>query len=249
MFDRRMNAIVCALAAILVIVMTDSAAEAQALSVQPVNVFLAPGQRATTVTVSNQGTGKTAVQIRAFAWSQENGDDQLTPSDQVVISPPIATIPPGGNQVVRLILRLPPLSGDQESSYRIIVDQIPPPAEPGIVHIILRLSIPIFAEPTSRAAPNVQFHLDVSGGRLFLVGVNGGLRHETLRNIELLTTDGRKLKPLPGLSPYVLAGANRRWSIAATDPLPLPNQDLKLTAQGDEGAVERQVRVVSSQAR
>ncbi|HUN83564.1 MAG TPA: fimbria/pilus periplasmic chaperone [Terracidiphilus sp.] len=249
MFDRRINAVICAFAATLVFVLTGSAAEAQALSVQPVNVFLAPGQRATTVTVSNQGTSKTAVQIRAYSWKQQNGDDQLTASDQVVISPPIATIPPGGNQVVRLILRLPPLEGDQEFSYRIIVDQIPPPAEPGIVHIVLRLSIPIFAEPTKRAAPNVQFHLEVNDGELYLVGINNGLRHDVLRDIELSTSDGRKLKPVPGSSPYILAGATRRWSIAAKGPLPLPKQDWKLTAQGDEGAVERQVRVASLQAR
>lgn len=240
------RAAVYALAAILISALTSLAAGAQALSIQPVNVFLAPGQRATTVTVSNQGNSKTAFQIRAYAWKQQNGDDQLTASDQVVISPPIATISPGGNQVVRLILRLPPLASDQESSYRIVVDQIPPPAEPGIVHIVLRLSIPIFAEPTKRAAPNVQFHLEVNDGQLYLVGINSGLRHDVLRDIELTTRDGRKLKPVTGSSPYILAGATRRWSIAAPGPSPLPKDELKLTAHDDEGAVERQVRVVSS---
>lgn len=236
---------VYALAAMLIFALTSLAAGAQALSIQPVNVFLAPGQRATTVTVSNQGTSKTSFQIRAYAWKQQNGEDQLTASDQAVISPPIATIPPGGNQVVRLILRLPPLGGDQESTYRIIVDQIPPPAEPGIVHIVLRLSIPIFAESTKRAAPNVQFHLEVNDGQLYLVGINKGLRHDVFRDIELAPNDGRKLKPLPGSSPYLLAGATRRWSIAAQGSLPLPNDVLRLTAQDEEGAVERQVRVVS----
>jgi fimbrial chaperone protein len=221
------------------------AAGAQALSVQPVNVFLAPGQRATTLTVINQGTSKTAVQIRAYSWTQHNGEDQLTASDQVVISPPICTIVPGGIQVIRLILRLPPLEDDQESTYRILVDQIPPPAEPGIVHVVLRLSIPIFAEPSKRVAPNVQFHLEIEGGQLYLVGNNGGLRHEVVRDIELSTHDGRRLKTVSASSPYILAGATRRWNIALQGPMPLPNDNLQLTAHGDDGAIERQVRVVS----
>ena len=37
-------------------------AAAQALSVLPVNIFLQPGQKATTLTVTNQGTTATAIQ-------------------------------------------------------------------------------------------------------------------------------------------------------------------------------------------
>lgn len=233
------------LAAIFVLLFTSLAAEAQALSVLPVNILLQPGQAATTLTLTNQGTSKTAVQIRAFAWDQHNGDDQLTPSGQVVISPPIASVAPGANQVVRLVLRLPPLGRDQESTYRILIDQIPPPAEPGVVHVVLRLSIPIFAEPTKRAVPNVQFHVELKAGQIYLVGVNDGLRHDVLRDIELSTSDGRKLKPVPGSSPYILAGASRRWNIAAQGPLPLRSEALILRGHSENGNIEQQVRVVS----
>lgn len=242
----RRKATAFALAANLVLLFTSLAAESQALSVLPVNILLLPGQRATTLTVTNHGTSNTAVQIRAYAWNQHDGEDQLTSSDQVMISPPIASIAPGGNQVVRLVLRLPPLGGDQESSYRILVDQIPPPAEPGVVHVVLRLSIPIFAEPSKRAVPNVQFHTEVKAGQVYLVAVNNGLRHDVVRDIELSTSDGRTLKAVPGSSPYILAGASRRWNIAAAQgPLPLPSETLKLTGQSDTGAIEQQVRVVS----
>ncbi len=96
-------------AAILAMILTGRAAAAQALSVLPVNIFLPPGQKATTLTVTNQGKSETAIQVRAYAWNQPDGEDQLTTSDMVVVSPPLATIAPGATQVVRLILRLPPL--------------------------------------------------------------------------------------------------------------------------------------------
>lgn len=106
-----------------------------------------------------------------------------------MVSPPIATIAPAAMQVVRLILRQPPVG--REVTYRIFVDQIPPPAEPGMVHVVLRLSIPIFAQPATPAVPRIRFHIEQEGGQLVLVGVNNGLRHEALRNIALHTSDGR----------------------------------------------------------
>jgi fimbrial chaperone protein len=220
------------------------AAIGQALSVLPVNIFLAPGQKATSLTVTNQGTTETAIQIRAFAWSQKDNDDPLTPSSDVVLSPPLFKIAPGASQVVRLILREPPQG--RESTYRILVDQVPPPAEPGVVHLVLRLSIPIFAKPTIRAFPDVQFHLERDADEIYLVAFNAGLLHEAIRDIVLTTSDGRKLKPDTSASPYVLSGATRRWHIAAQDHLPLTSETLQLTARSDAGAVDQQVRFVAA---
>jgi fimbrial chaperone protein len=233
-----------AFVAIAVVFSTDLAANAQSLSVLPVNIQMAPGEQATTLTVTNQGTSKTAVQIRAYAWNQDGDKDQLTPSNEVVVSPPIASIAPGDNQVVRLILRQPPHG--KEATYRIILDQIPPPAEPGVVHVVLRLSIPIFAQPTTRAAAEVQFHLETKDGNTYLVGVNDGLRHEAIRGIDLKTSDGRELKVESGVSPYILAGTTRRWKLEAPDANQSPSDSLQLTAQSDAGSIQKQVHVVAN---
>jgi fimbrial chaperone protein len=234
-----------ALAAIVLALVMGMAAGAQSLSVLPVNVLLAPGQRATTVTVTNRGNSETAIQIRAYAWNQQDGKDQLTASNAVVVSPPLASIAAGASQVVRLILRQPPEG--REATYRILVDQIPPPAEPGIVHIVFRLSIPIFAQPMIRAIPNVQFHLEAIAGQIDLVGTNEGLRHEVIRDVQLSMNDGHKLQAESSGLPYVLAGCTRHWRVAAEGPLPLPGETLRLTAHGDSGAIEQQVRFTAVQ--
>src|SRR5580704_6037551 len=119
-------------------------ARAQSLMVLPVNVRMAPGQRTASVTVVNHGATEASIQIRAYAWTQPNGKEQLTLSDVVLVSPPIASIAPGGTQIVRLVLRQSPQ--DREATYRILLDQIPPPATPGTVRVVLRMSIPIFAQ-------------------------------------------------------------------------------------------------------
>jgi fimbrial chaperone protein len=231
-------------AAAILVLSVGPLARAQAFSVLPVNVFLAPGQRAATLSVTNQDKKQTAIQIRAYAWNQKDGEDQLTATDDVVISPPIATIAPGATQIVRLILRQ--AAQHREATYRILVDQIPPPAEPGIVHVVLRLSIPIFVQPETPAAPHVQFHVERDAGQLVLVGVNDGLRHETFRKIVLRTTDGLELKEQSGSSPYILAGSTRRWRMAGQGSSALPDQPLRLTAQADAGAIDQQVTVVTA---
>ncbi len=241
---RRMAAALALAGAAVILLLAVPAATAQALSVLPVNVFFSPGQKASSLTVTNVGTTETSIQIRAYAWSQQGGEDQLTESDAVVLSPPLATIAPGASQVIRLILRQLPQG--REATYRILVDQIPPPAEPGIVHMVLRMSIPIFAQPPTRAVPHVQFHLEIDSGKLILVGINDGLSHEVVRDIVLSTSDGRKLKEESNASPYILAGVTRRWPITAEGPLPLPSESLQLTAHTDAGVIQQQVGFVTA---
>jgi fimbrial chaperone protein len=239
-----MAAALALVSAAVILFFAGPSASAQSLSVLPVNVFFAPGQKASSLTVTNTGTTETSIQVRAYAWSQPDGDEQLTPSDAVVLSPPLATIAPGASQVVRLILRQLPQG--REATYRILIDQIPPPAQPGMIHMVLRLSIPIFAQPPTRAVPHVQFQLAVDSGKLVLVGINDGLSHEVIRDIVLSTNDGQKLKADPSASPYILAGVTRHWPIAAQAPLPAPGETLQLTAHTDAGVIQQQVGFVTA---
>jgi fimbrial chaperone protein len=239
-----MAAALALVGAAVILLLAVPAASAQALAVLPVNVFFSPGQKASSLTVTNVGSSETAIQIRAYAWSQKDGDDQLTDSDAVVLSPPLATIAPGASQVIRLILRQLPQG--REATYRILIDQIPPPAEPGIVHMVLRMSIPIFAQPPTRAVPHVPFHLEIDAGKLVLVGINDGLSHGVIHDIVLSTNDGRKLKEESSASPYILAGATRRWPIAAQGSLPQPSETLQLIAHSDTGVIQQQVSFVTA---
>ena len=205
-------AVACALVAVLIAAPAGRAARAQALTVLPVGIQMAPGQLATTLTVINQGDGETSFQVRAFAWSQPGpGDDRLAATDDLLASPPLGTITAGATQVVRIVLRRP--APTQEASYRILLDQLPAPATPGTVRIALRLSIPVFVEPVARIAPHLQWRVESGGGQAWLVAVNEGSRHETVRDIVLAAVRGGALRVEAGASPYILAGTTRRWRI------------------------------------
>ena len=226
----------------LLLALTGSMARAQALTVLPVNVQFPSGQKATTLTVINRGDVPTSIQIRVFAWGQADGIDQLTTSDAILVSPPLATIVPGASQIIRLVLRSTPER--REDTYRILLDQIPPPAEPGIVHVVLRMSIPIFVQPKLRATSRVQFHVERGATQTYLVALNDSPLHESLHGMDLWTEDNLKLKTdFPG-SQYILAGATRRWLIAAQDPTLLLHDTIRLTAIGLNGSIKQQVHIV-----
>jgi fimbrial chaperone protein len=127
-------------------------------SVSPVRVYMTPRDRAMSVTVENEGKTPLTVQAEAFVWSQSpDGKDKLTPTDDLVIAPPIVKIPVGGRQVIRLARAgAPDLS--QQLSYRLIVSELPDSAaskaaqaEKGKISLgvdfYLAMSMPVFITP------------------------------------------------------------------------------------------------------
>jgi fimbrial chaperone protein len=229
--------------AVAIILIFASSMKAQMLSVLPVNIFLQPGDRTATLSVTNTSSKPTSIQIRSYDWNQSTGEDQLTPTDAVLASPPLVTIAPAATQVVRLVLRRP--AQQSEATYRILLDQIPGPAEPGVVQMVLRLSIPVFALPASRVAPALHAHVEFSEGKWYLVAVNSGKSHEVLRALSVLNRSGQKFAADPRVSPYVLAGATRRWVLdAAPDALHI-GDPLKLMARGVAGPVGMEIGVVA----
>ena len=218
-------------------------ANAQSMTVLPVTIRLPPGQMAAVLNVINPGDGELAVQIRSFAWSQVDGRDQLTACDDVMTSPPIAVIAAHATQVIRLVLRKTPQG--REATYRILLDQIPPPASPNTIRIALRLSIPVFAEPPTHVAPNLRFHLENGTDKTYLVAVNDGGSHDVVRDIILTTGDGRGLATGANDSPYVLAGDIRRWQILTPRRLPTGSDTFHLTARAEEGPVDQRIHLVA----
>jgi fimbrial chaperone protein len=239
---RRRNRPTLSLAATLAFFAIPHGAGAQGIMISPVNVVMAPGQAAATLTIANGGDHEISFQIRAFAWQQGHaGDWQLARTNELLVSPPLGTIAPGATQIARMVLSRTPQ--DRELSYRILIDEIPPPARAGVVRVVLRLSIPVFAEPAGIAAPHVQWRIAREGTRAWLVAFNDGTRHQSVREITLHAADGRTLPLKADTPPYVLAGGEHRWSIQPDGRLPASGTVLRLTALGDGGAIDQQVRV------
>lgn len=210
-------------------------ATAASLRVSPVSLDLPAGQNATTLTLQNDDTAALNVQIRVFRWTQANGRDVLVPATGVVVSPPIAKVDPGASRTVRVV-RLDGRPPEGEESYRLIVDELPPPlSETGRqVTLLMRHSIPLFFG-SGRERPKIEWRLRPSeDGGAALVGRNTGTRRLRLANLRIGDASGAVLAERKGLVGYVLPGAEVSWPAGAFQPA----AGVRLIADTDTGPID-----------
>jgi fimbrial chaperone protein len=217
-------------------------ARAQNFEISPVSIQLQPGQMTTTLMVTNKGATTSGLQIRPFQWSQTNGADRLTATEDLLVSPPITDVDAGQAQTFRLVLRRP--ATNTENSYRLLIDELPPPAAPGMVRVALRFSIPVFVEPSSRAATTIAWRIVIGPDGARLVGVNHGTRHVQILYPVLTQGSGRGLVVKAGRSPYILPNAENDWRILGGGRL-RPGTLLHLTAKSNAETVTATVQVVT----
>ena len=220
-----------------------STARAGSLSISPMRVEIAPGQRSVTLLVRNDGDQTTLVQTQLVAWSQADNDDRLEPTADLLASPPIFELVPGGVQTVRLTLRRP-ADVDRERAYRIVISEVSAPAPAGSIaaSIGLDLSLPVFVDAvTTRPAPRLVWSGSIDAdGSVALTATNTGTKHVQLRTVDVLH-DG------PGVDArhtglwYVLPGQGRSITVA-----PLPGRTIavgriRIQADTDGGIVAAEV--------
>ena len=190
-------------------------AAAANLQISPVMIILRAGQGATGINLQNLGETPVYGQVRVYLWEQKDGDDVLTPTQDVVASPPILQIGPKSSQVIRLVRRSEQLPSS-ELSYRILIDEIPrdeggPAAG---VDIRLRYSVPMFVLPADeRAAPSLAWHVSKKDGNWMLRVKNLGNQRAQIGALELRNAAGVPFVIASGLFGYVLPNRLREWRL------------------------------------
>ena len=215
-------------------------AQTPAIQVSPVSLSLQPDQMAATIAVSNSGSDPTTVQIRSFSWNEQGGQDNLVPTDELIVSPPITQIDAGQTQTFRLVLRHPATGA--EASYRLLLDQLPASAAPGLVQIAIRLSLPVFAATADNTPARLTWRLERGPAGLSLVGQNLGQQHTRVFTPELHQSDGPALTLETGQTPYILPGMEKHWLITNLTEL-RPGSRLRLNAKSDTGPVDAELDV------
>lgn len=188
-------------------------AGAATLQISPVLVDMAPRQGATGIMLRNPGTTPVYGQVRVYAWDQANGDDVLTPTQEIQASPPIIQVPPNGEQLVRLVRAgndLPPV----ERSYRLVIDEIPDPSTPLVNGVVLRMrySVPVFvAGATPEPLPELAWHWTRDGKEWVLSLNNTGTRYAQVAALQIQAGADAPLAKVDGLLGYALAQRQREW--------------------------------------
>ena len=198
-------------AALAALVPASSWARGQ-LQAAPTLVEIAPGATAGRLTLSNTGDTAIAAQVRVYAWSQADGEDRLSPTQAVVVSPAIVQIAAGTSQVVRVVREGAQPAG-RDGTYRIVVDELPSPADAGQtgIQIRLRFVVPVYSRAAKTSAPALRCRLNAAQ----LACGNSGGQSAQLGATKLVDAGGHAVALTGGLFGYVLPGSERRWPLAA----------------------------------
>lgn len=182
------------------------------LQAGPTLLELRGGAEATRLMLSNPGEREVAAQIQIFAWSQVEGEDRLTETEDIGVSPPIVRVPAGGEQLIRLV-RLGAPAGGEDRPYRVVVEELPLDDLPatGRVEMRMRYVIPLFDRALGATPPAL--HCGWDPAATVLQCRNDGGQPAQLGATRLVGADGRETVLSDGLFGYVLPGSMREWVV------------------------------------
>lgn len=196
-------------------------AAASGLQVAPISLQLQARQNAEGLWLSNTGDAMLHAQVRVYHWTQSAGEEQLTPSRGLLVSPPMVKVTAGDRQLVRVIRVGMPPSGPTavEDAYRVVVDELPVDVQDKKgVQFVLRYSVPVFIEPAGKStvAPKLSWSLHRDGEHVVLEVRNTGDGHAQISQLDFTSRGGTKTPIGNGLFGYVLPGAQMRWILKPT---------------------------------
>ena len=196
-----------ALSAASLSAMVSAPASAGALRVDPVKVEITAERKIGAVRVKNDADKPVTIRGYALSWTQRDGQDVHEEVSSIVVSPPVATIPPGGEQLVRVGLRS---GAGAAGAYRLIVEEVPE-ATPGAVQVALRLSMPLCV--MQKAGPLSDLSWKAwrgADGKLVLEATNGGSGYVRIAASDATQLTGMAFESQGSLG-TVLPNNSRRW--------------------------------------
>ena len=222
---------------------------AGSFTVNPVRVTLSPGRAVAAITVQNDGNEASVIQLETSRWTQRNGEDELAPSEDILATPPIFTLQPGGSQIVRVGLRRP-ADTQGEITYRLLLREVPPPQpiSQGL-RVALAISMPVFVVSAHPAFANLTWQATrLADGRIEVQATNTGNAHVQIGALELSSADGAAPLVQKSVATYVLPGSTRDWTLKSTADVPA-GSILRIHATTDGGDVQGKVTVGKSASR
>lgn len=212
-------------------------------TVNPVRIQVSTARPNAILQITNRDDQPVTLQAHVLRWDLDGQKDVYADSDDVMLNPPIATVGPHQTQFIRLGLRHA-LEGAEERTYRLIVEEVPPPPNPDFrgVQTILRISIPIFVVPKTAAVPQVTWQaVRTDDSRLRLIATNHGGAHVQVKALEVSSADSTD-NYLKGVPPtYLLPTQQREWLI--DDKRTLTAKRIKILAVTDAGVVHEIVEI------
>ena len=234
----------------LLILSQASSACAGSFNINPVRIQLSSSVPTGVLHVTNSANTDVTVQLQPMLWTQQDGEDQLKATRDLIATPQIFNLKAGASQIVRIGLakKTDPAS---ESSYRLILEEIPPPPEPGFqgLRLALRISLPVFVKPEGKADQALEARIVQSiptpAEHIDLELINTGRTHVQLLNLKLYSADVREeLLATLEKNIYLLAGQKKKISIKPKNAV-MPADAFLIRAETSTGKMELHAKSAS----
>ncbi len=164
---------------------------AGSFSVTPLRIELSKSESTRIINLQNLESKPVTVQLYVMAWAHKDGNDQYTPTRDVIVTPQIFHLRANGLQIIRAgLLRKPDVS--EELSYRLFIEEIPEPPASDFkgVQLALKISLPIFVAPEKTSPSSLEFHTEIQqDGKLKLKIVNASQTHVQIQKLEVFTQE------------------------------------------------------------
>ena len=218
------------------------------LTINPVQVSVSPAAPTAVLTVKNQEASAQRFQLTVFTWTQraDTGDPLLTPTDDVLVSPPLLILAPGEERKIRIASVT--AFGPVEKTYRLRIQQLQPPKTPDAtqqLQMLTAFSVPIFLSPAKSTLQIRTTAIAVDSHHWSLGLENTGNVHLQVSTIAVkaLRGGGETVfeRRLDGA--YVLPGMRHVFQIGEVPPDCTLVQKLRVEMKTSRGAVSDVVDV------
>ena len=220
-------------------------APAGSFQVNPIRIDVAKGATSAAMTVRNDGDDAIVIQASLVSWTQNEGQDVYAPTTEALVTPPVMTIQPGGEQIVRVGLRRRP-DPQSELTYRLYLQEVPPPPKPGFtgLQVALRVGVPLFVPPLAPGLRRLEWSAQSApDGALTLIAQNTGNTHVQVTDFELRAAGAEEPLAHQTTLAYVLAGQRRTWTLPVPAGHAKPGGELHLKAYTDAGETDMALSV------
>jgi len=210
------------IAAGLAFITLQSAAQAATFSVNPTRMELSTSHRTDIINFTNNGEAPLRLQARTMLWHmQADGHWQLTPSDDLIVTPELLEVAPGGVAQLRIGSLIAGTAS--EGSYRILLNELPNLDDTDSTHkqqirVLTEISLPVFLEPVGvTRIPDIRSASIALDVLTIAVGNDGSQRLDPQGIVvSVMDRAGKTLSRRTMMSNYVLAGA--MWPLNITLP-------------------------------
>jgi fimbrial chaperone protein len=208
---------------------------AGSFSVSPLRVEMKGKERLEVLTINNGEDTPLKIQVDLKDWSQSGGEDQYADTHELLATPPVFTMPPHGQQVLRIALRRPS-DAARELEYRVFLTELPPPPSEGFsgMQVALQLSLPVFVDPPVASQASLAWHAAwQSDGSVRVTATNTGNAHARVSDFELQFGSPERSAPV-SVSRYILPQSQVSWLVKPPDGA-APHTSLQVQGHSDRG--------------